>query len=166
MKKGILFGVCVLVVFAVFFIFFYQNELDIPISIGNKVIGGNVVRAPATDITYDNLANHLSRNAVVKDLPGGTKVLLRFYNFDSGVRSFERSFVLTNSEVYEGEIDNPDLTLFIASHYLEEWNSRNFCNIMSNARNNGELGYESSLSSIKLAWKFRSMNKHKSCFGL
>ena len=166
MKKGILFIVCILVVFLVFFLFFYESGENIPISIGNKVIGGHVVRTPATDITYDNLANHLANNAVVKDLPDNTKVLLRFYNFDSGSRSFERSFVLTNFEVYEGEVADPDLTLLIASYYLDDWNSRNFCNIMNTARNNGDLGYESSLSSIKLAWKFKSMNKHKSCFGL
>jgi hypothetical protein len=166
MKRSILLAVSIIVVFAGFFLFFYESEEDIPISIGNKVIGGHVVRTPATDITYDNLANHLSTNVVVKDLPDNTKVLFNFYNFDSGVREVERSFVLTNSEVYEGEVDNPDITMSIASHYLEEWNSRNFCSVMNKARNNGDLGYESDLSSIKLAWKFKSMNKHKSCFGI
>jgi hypothetical protein len=166
MKRSILFAVSIVVVFVGFFLFFYESEENIPISIGNKVIGGHVVRTPAADITYDNLADHLSTNAIVRDLPGNTNVLLSFYNFDSGEREVERSFVLTNSEVYEGEVDSPDLTMFIASHYLEEWNSRNFCNVMNKARNNGDLGYESDLSSIKLAWKFKSMSKHKSCFGI
>ena len=165
MKKYLLFFGIIVIVLGVFFGFFYESSDDIPISVGNKVYSGNVVSNPATDITYENLAGFLSRNAVIKDLPEDSSVLLKFYNFDSGSREWEKSFVLTKGNVEEGSVDIPDLTIYLHSKYLDGWNSRNFCNIMSEANRNGDLGYETSLSSVKFAWKFKSMNKHKSCFG-
>jgi len=136
------------------------------ISVGNKVVSGNTITTPAVDITYDNLPNYFSKNAVVQDIPEDTKILLRFYNFNSGTREYEKSFILTKGNVEEGYVENPDLTLIIHSKYLESWNSRNFCTIMSQANRNGDLAYMSELSTTKLLWKFKSMNEHKSCFGI
>ncbi|MCD4759676.1 hypothetical protein K8R33_02220 [archaeon] len=164
MKKLFLFiPVFVVVLAGVFYLNYDKEELGI--SVGEKITG-QYATSNSVDINYDNLAEHLSKNSVVRDLPDNTKILLRFYNFDSGSRIFEKSFVLTNSGVSEDYISDADLVLMIHSKYLNEWNSRNFCGVMSKANRNGDLGIESSLSTVKLLWKFKSMNKHKSCFDM
>ena len=103
---------------------------------------------------------------MVKDIPKNTKILLRFYNFNTGSRSYEKIFILERDQVSEGSINNPALYIDIHSKYLENWNSGNFCQIMANAKNNGDLGITSELSIPQLLWKFKGMNEHKSCFGL
>jgi len=167
MKKWILIGVIVIIIASgVLAINYIQNKEELPINPGNRINSNGGSTTPAVQITYENLPDYLAGNAVVKDLPEDSTVLLRFYNFDSGTREWEKSFILTKGGVEEGYIDNADLVLFIHSKYLDQWTNRNFCTIMSNANKNGDLGYESSLSSVKLAWKFKSLNSHKSCFGL
>ena len=166
MNKKILISVIRVLVLGALAITLIPEESSREINPGNKVITGRTVSNPATDITYDNLPNFLSRNAVIKDIPDNNKILLQFYNFNSGSREYEKSFILTKGNVEEGELDNPDLTMIIHSKYLEDWDSRNFCTIMSRANKNGDLSYSSELSTAKLLWKFKSMNKHKSCFGM
>ena len=41
-----------------------------------------------------------------------------------------------------------------------------FCNTMKKAKANDDLGYDTKLSSLELAWKFKSMMKYKECFGM
>lgn len=158
--------VSILILIGASIIIFLPEESQREINPGNKVITGRTISKPATDITYNNLPNYLSRNAVIKDIPDNAKILFRFYNFNSGLREYEKDFVLTKGKVEEGTIQDPDLTIIIHSKYLEDWNSGNFCTIMSRANKNGDLAYSSDLSTTKLLWKFKSMNKHKSCFGL
>jgi len=144
----------------------YSNEEDIPINPNANLPTGYVVAQPAVDITYDNIEEHLTNNAIIRDLPNNLGILFKFYNFNNVFKEIEKSYVLSNEGVYEGTLNNPEITLFLHSKYLENWNSRNFCNIISSAINNGDFGYETSLSSVSLAWKLKKLTKHKSCFGL
>ena len=121
---------------------------------------------PGVSINYDNVDDYLEETSLVKELPEDSMILLRFYNFDSGDREWEKSFVLTKNNVYEGTLENPDLTLALDSVYLKELSSNNFCGVMSKANKNGGLGVSSSLSKAGLLWKFKSLNKYKGCFGL
>jgi hypothetical protein len=165
MKKKLSIIILILVIIAIISAFVFEKDSR-EINAGNRISGTLVQRIPATDITYHNLASFLSRNAVVKDIPKNTKILLRFYNFNTGSRSYEKIFILERDQVSEGSINNPALYIDIHSKYLENWNSGNFCQIMANAKNNGDLGITSELSIPQLLWKFKGMNEHKSCFGL
>ncbi len=145
---------------------FSLEEDSREINAGQRITGNVVQKNIATNIDYDNLASFLSRNAAIKDIPDDTKILLRFYNFDTGVRSYEKTFTLKRGLVTEGTTENPELYIDIHSKYLNDWNSGNFCQIMTRAKNNGDMGITSDLSVTKLLWKFKGMSDHKSCFGL
>nr|MBA4405570.1 hypothetical protein [Nanoarchaeum sp.] len=144
------------------FVLFYDK--DSPVSPGTKTDSTSTL-TPAVAINYDNLDDYMSRNAIINDLPEDATILLKFYNFDSGAREWEKSFVVTRSKVYEGSVDNADLVVSLHSKYLAEWNSRNFCTIMTKANNNGDLGYETGMSTVSLAWKYKNLMKYKECFG-
>ena len=166
MKKRLSFLILSIVIIGSLVFTFIPEKDSKAINPGQRITTGRAILTPAVDITYNNIPEYLSKNAVIRDIPEDTTILLRFFNFNSGTREYEKDFSLTKGEVKEGYTENPDLTMEIHSKYLDGWNSRNFCQIMTRANNNGDLGYSSELSTTKLLWKFKSMNKHKSCFGI
>ncbi|MBT3416480.1 hypothetical protein HON86_01080 [Candidatus Woesearchaeota archaeon] len=165
MKKKL--SIIVLVLFlGIGFASFSLEDDSREINAGQRITGNVVQKNLAVNIDYSNLASFLSRNAAIKDIPANTKILLRFYNFNTGSRNYEKTFVLESGHVSEGTTDNPDLYIDVHSKYLNDWNSGNFCQIMTRAKNNGDMGITSDLPVTKLLWKFRAMSDHKSCFGL
>ncbi len=124
-----------------------------------------VADAPAVKLDYGNLAQAFSGSSMVQDLPENSAVLLRFYNFNSGEREWEKSYILTKGEVKEGYVDNADLIVFIHSKYLASLTNKNFCATVQAAQRNGDFGTESELSDLSLLWKFKGMLKYRTCFG-
>lgn len=145
--------------------------------IKNKNISGNVISIDAkinpelpnveykpVIISKDNLAEFLQQQQLILDIPEKGVILLKLYNFDSGERAWEGNYVLTKGKVEKGSVDNPDATLLIHSKYISQLGD--FCNAMKNAKQNGDLGFESELNEAVLLWKYRSLTKYKSCFGM
>ena len=163
-KKRNLFLVLIIVV-ALFFLFLSIRQQT---TNGAAIMSyGNVETSiiSGTRISYDNLVGILSGNQMIKDLPSDAVLLLRFYNFNSGERAWEKSYVLRKSEVKEGFVDKADLTLALHSKYLSQLTTDNFCSIIKSAKQNGDLGAYSELSTAALLWKFKSMLKYRECFG-
>ena len=119
---------------------------------------------PAINITYQNIASQLSKNSMIKDLPDGSTLLLKFYNSSSAERQLEKSYLITTGKIVEGETV-VDITLLLHSKYLTELTNKNFCAIIKKANQNGDLGVETNLSSTALAWKLKSMYQYKDCLG-
>lgn len=132
----------------------------------------NTVSKPPSSpvlINYSNMENELSKNSIVQAIPQGSEFLLRFYNFSSGERQWEKSFALSSTDVREiTDVSNfkADIILTLDSKYLKSLTNNNFCQIIQSANENGELGFETELSSVALAWKFKSLYSYKSCFGM
>jgi len=122
-------------------------------------VSGQVIK-----IDYNNLAPVLSSASLVQDLPKDGSITLKFYNFNSGQRQWEKSFVIKQGGVYEGD-EKTDITLTLDSRYLSVLTTGNFCSVILQAKKNGDLGMETSLSSVSLAWKYKSMYKYRDCFG-
>lgn len=117
-----------------------------------------------TPITYSNLAYVLSRNSMIQALPESSVILLKFYNFNSGERQWEKSYILTKGSVREGTA-NADLIILLHSKYLAELSENNLCNIIQKAKANGDFGTEMQLSTASFMWRYKSMMGYKSCFG-
>jgi len=120
---------------------------------------------PTVNISYSNFEQELSKNNMVKDLPKNSRILLQFYNFDFGERLFEKDYIIQKTGVKEttNSKENVDIVLSIHSKYLKGLTNKNFCEIIKKANENGDLGFETRLSGISLAWKFRSMYKYRGC---
>jgi hypothetical protein len=112
---------------------------------------------------YAKLAGLLSQTPMVQDIPQGEQILLRFYNFNTGEREFEKSYILTTRSAKEGFIENPEITITIHSKYLPELSSDNLCATIIKAKTNGDLGVYTDLSTTKILMKFKNMMKYKDC---
>jgi len=113
MRKSlwVLTGIILALLIAWFFISAYTSS-------SSPKIVSNVVHSPAIHLNYSNMAEQLSKNSMVKALPTSSFIILRFYNFNSGQRVFEKSYLLSNSGVEETELQNADITILISSKYL------------------------------------------------
>ena len=131
-----------------------------------KIPAGSINQnSPEVKITYTNFAEVISGNDVVQNLPEGSTLLLEFYKFEAGERKIDKMFILQRGIVREGLISGEDIHLSLDSKYLDNMTTRNFCSIISSAKQNGDLGFQSSLSPTSLAWKFKSIYKYRDCFG-
>jgi len=142
---------------------FQQTETGMAI---NPVV--NDLLSPAVSIGYYNMEEELSKNSVVQALPDNSVLLLKFYNFNSGERAWEKAYIIKKGVATETSNfdEKADVTLFIHSKYLQELTNKNFCEITKKANQNGDLGSYTELSSMALAWKFKSMYKYKDCIGI
>jgi type 1 fimbria pilin len=141
--------------------------------INNTKISGKIVNTsqnivPGTTqpvvVTKENLASFLQNQEVVKNIPNGKIINLRFYNFNAGERQWEEGYSLTNKKVSNGLSENADLTIIVSSKYVSEMGS--FCATMKKAKANGDIGYETKLSDAKLLWDYKSMLKYRDCIGM
>lgn len=119
---------------------------------------------PTININYSNFAGFLSESDLVKDLPKDATLLLRFYNFNSGEREWEKSYVMKKGVVVEG-MSEADIIFIMHSKYLDTLTNKNFCNIIKLAKENGDFGIETKLSKTALLWKFKVMYKYRECLG-
>jgi len=141
----------------------------------NKNIEGNVVQVSAevkpssgsnsqlVVVTKDNLAGFLQTQQLIKDIPDKGVFILKLYNFDTGTRQIENSYILKRGKVEIGDGEG-DATIYLHSKYVSQLGD--FCAAMRSAKQNGDLGYDTKMSEISFMWKYKSLLKYKSCFGL
>jgi hypothetical protein len=125
-----------------------------------------VVYRAVTEEDYKNFKEILAKNSLIQDLPGDAKIALQFYNFNSGEREWEKSYVLTKGEVNEGVINDYDIRLIMHSKYLTILDENNLCNVIQRAQNNNDFASETAMSTASLLWKYKGVLKYKSCLGL
>jgi len=132
------------------------NELNDPSSSTEYYIG------------YYNMEDELSKNPMVQALPSNSVLLLKFYNFDSGERTWEKAYIFQRGEVKETENldEKADVILALHSKYLQELTNKNFCDVIKKANQNGDLGFDTELPGISLAWEFKSVYSYRDCFGV
>jgi hypothetical protein len=161
--KGIL---VVVVVFFVLAMVCYYIDSDKNVSTNAVANNAGAVSAgQPMHVTYNNIESYLMANSMIRDLPEGTAINLRFFNFNSGLRQWEKSYILTKGSAKEGLSNSADITLSLHSKYLTQFTTQNFCGVIKQANANGDLGFESSLSKVSLLWKFKSMMKYRDCLG-
>jgi hypothetical protein len=140
-----------------------------------KNIGGNVVSISAevkpssnsnsqmVVITQNNLGDFLQTQQLIKDIPENGIFILKLYNFDTGTRQIENSYILKKGSVVKGD-EKADVIIYLHSKYISQIGD--LCSAMRSAKKNGDLGYETSMSELSFMWKYKSLMKYKSCFGL
>ena len=104
---------------------------------------------------------------MIQELPEDALISLRLYNFDTGVRQWEKSYAITKGNVEEANLQNLDSTkldaeIIIHSKYVL---SAEFCTAIKQAKANNDFGYELKASKTSLLWKYKGMMKYKDCFG-
>ncbi|RLG12448.1 hypothetical protein DRN73_02575 [Candidatus Pacearchaeota archaeon] len=125
-----------------------------------------IVYEPATEEDFKKFEEILPNNEIIQKLPENAKILIKFYNFDSGEREWDYSYLLTKGKVEKSSDENVDIILIISSMYLSKFNENNFCFIIKDAKRNGDFGSQLKISKIKLLWKYKSVMSYKDCLGL
>ena len=163
--------IMVVVLLGVYFGINYYNSKK-TVSSGQSVGGGSsyksspVIYEPATEEDYARLEEILPQNEIIQKRPDSSRILLRFYNFDTGVREWEKSYILTRGSAERGYAEDVDMVLIMHSKYLSRLTASNFCNIIKSAKANGDFGSELKLSKTKLLWRYKSIMGYKDCLGL
>jgi len=160
MKKIFVLILALAVLFAVILVISEKISLS-----ANAIKEKKISSSQEIKLDYSNLAGFLSESNFVRDLPENSVLLLKFFNFNSGIRQWEKSFVIKRKDVKEGTYNTPDITLTLHSKYFSVLTNLNFCSVTKTANENRDLGFDTKHSKLVLMWKFRSMLKYRSCFG-
>jgi hypothetical protein len=120
----------------------------------------------ATEEDYTNLEEVLNKNPLINELPDDSKIVLSFYNFYTGDREWEASYLLNKKSVVKGSLDDYDIKLVMHSKYITVLNENNLCDIIQRAQRNGDFGSETQASKLSLAWKYKSILDYKDCLGM
>ncbi len=123
------------------------------------------VYGQAVEKDYENLEDILKNNEMILALPDDAKLLLAFYNFNTGERTWEKFYTITKGNAEQKTSSDYDIRLNLHSKYLTVLNQDNLCSVIQTANNNGDFGSETELSSFSLGWKFKSMLKYRDCLG-
>lgn len=153
-KRVVLFSLVVLIGF--FLVFVLMNGF---LSSGSVAISGMAV----VDVNYNNFADVVSKISLVDDLPKNSEVLIKFYNFDKGYRNVEKTYLIKEGVISESDLESAEVVVYLYSGYIDKLNNNNFCDVLSDAYEKKNLGIRSSLSKVKVLWKYRGMLKYRSC---
>lgn len=115
-------------------------------------------------LTKDNFNLFLMQQPIVKALPEEAVILFRMYNFDTGVRQWDKSYVITKGSVREGTIEKPDFDIIISSKYMYLI-AQDMCSAVKKAKANGDFAVDTSLGKTAILWKYKSMMEYRDCFG-
>ncbi|MFH1365375.1 MAG: hypothetical protein ABIH28_02215 [archaeon] len=122
--------------------------------------------APVVVVDYARFEKELAVNPMISSIPEGANLVLKTYNFNTGERTWEKSYLLKKGSVQAGEVANPDVTIILSSKYINSITNTNFCDVVKQSKTNGDLGVWTDLSTMQLTWKFKSMFGYRECLGV
>jgi len=114
---------------------------------------------------FDRLKQVMQNQPIVLDVPEKGKISLRFFHFTDGCRIWDKSYILSNGQITENS-ENGDIQVWIHSSYVDSVDESNFCDMVKEARNNGDLAQWSEIGEATLLWRYKSMLKYRECLGL
>ncbi|MBS3076158.1 hypothetical protein J4481_00250 [Candidatus Pacearchaeota archaeon] len=112
---------------------------------------------------FDYLPQYLAGQEIIQSLPKNTAIDLKFFDFVNGKRVWLREYSLENGKILEQKMESPEIIISLHSKYLAGLYQEDFCAVLKNANTNGDLGFETDLSTASLLWKFKSIIKYKEC---
>ena len=119
----------------------------------------------ASEEDYARFERIMPQTDLVQDIPEKGKIMISFFNFNTGYREWERDYILTKGNVVEGYADDVDIKLILHSRNLPKLNENNVCEIFQNAKAQGDFGSELLISKATFTWRYKGMMGYKSCLG-
>lgn len=128
-------------------------------------------------VTAENFPVLLQNSQIVKDLPKDASLSIRFYDFDTGERQWDSSYLITGNTVKR--LQNPaqdtseegtgvgtkaDIEIIMHSKYLP--GIQDLCSTIKKAKANNDVALDTNLNTAKFLWKYRNLMKYKGCFGV
>jgi len=166
MRKIWIIAIVIIILLLAFGFFYVQhiNSKELVLKQALVTPQANTGNYEPVAITKENLPDFFKVQGFVLDLPSDGVILVRLYSFETGERVYEESYVIRKGSVEKGSVENADITVILSSKYVPELGD--FCGAVKKAKQNGDIGFETSIGKVALAWKYKSMTKYKDCFGL
>lgn len=114
---------------------------------------------------FTNMKEKLAKEPFVNDIPAKGSIRLRFYHFIENCRIWDKTYYMSGGKIEEKNL-NADIDVWIHSDYVEKFNEKTLCEIINDAKNNGDLGRDSDLSKTTLLWRYKSMLGYRECIGI
>src|SRR3989338_3497575 len=112
----------------------------------------------------------ISSSEIIKDIPDGKVISLRFFDFVNGDRIWQDEFLLTNNQSQHqllGEnASQPEIYITLHSKYISEITNNNLCEVLKKANKNRDLGFYSEYNKAVLLIKYTGMLKYRECLGV
>lgn len=146
----------------VYFFYFYERELvDIPASFDKCPKDSYVLP------DFRNLEEKLSREQMIKDIPSRGKISLKFYHDAGNCRKWDKIYLLRGGRIEERNVES-DIDLWINTDYVFGYidTGKSICDIISEARNNRELGQSVNIKIVELYIIYKNMLEYKECLGV
>ena len=119
----------------------------------------------AEEKDFLNFEELLSKNKMIQDLPKNGIIFMRFYNYYSDEREWEKDYTLTKGNVIVGKPEKYDLSIWLHSKYLTILKENDFCSIVKLAKTKGDFGSSTEIGTSSLIWKYKGMMGYKDCLG-
>jgi len=130
---------------------------------GKSIITQQIEGVPLSQEQQQKVVTTLTSSKFIKDVPKKNPISLRFFDFQNGQRRWRDGFLIGKNQLLtQGK---PTVYLTLDSKYISEFNQDNICEIIKKAKQNGDLGFHSKSNKASLLWKYKSMLKHRGCFG-
>ncbi len=116
---------------------------------------------------FDRLENVMSEQGLVKDVPSKGTISLKFFHFTEGCRLWDKSYIISDGKI-SAKDSEADIYIILSSNYVDRINEGNFCDIIKEARENGDLGQWTAdgISETTLLWRYKGMLKYADCLGI
>ena len=158
MKKKVLISFIIVILVIIFYInylFLFKPPA--------KLESANIEVEPMSLELKEKAIAEIQTSEFLRDLPSSGVISLRFYSFVDGARVWHEQFLLGQRGLLNS--GNPDMFLILNSKYIDSLEHQDLCDIIRTAKASGDFGFYSEKSSGSLFLKYRSMMKHRACFG-
>ncbi len=141
-----------------------KSETQSPSTKSSTSSKNKVKTIPLTDSERQKVEEALLSSEFIKDIPKKNPISIRFYYFENGSRVWQDRFYMSNGELIEST--ETGMEIVINSKYIDDLSEKELCSVVQDARSKGDLGTRTDYSETQLMWKYKSMLKHKDCFGI
>ncbi|HJX51005.1 MAG TPA: hypothetical protein VJ438_06090 [Candidatus Nanoarchaeia archaeon] len=162
-KIALVLTIVILIAIAIYSNYHPKNQFT---SGSTNAVYQPIVYEPATQEDFQRFIDLIPRNEIIQKLPKDARLLLRFYNSDSGERVWQRDYIITKGNIKEGFDENVDISMAMHSQYLSKFDGNNFCFIIQDSKRRGDFGSNLLISKVSALWKYKSIMSYKSCLGL
>jgi len=104
----------------------------------------------------NNLDKYLESAIIIQELPKNANMEINFGNV---------VYSINGQEVSQAENPDAEVVVNLPEAYIKKVGEIGLCQSMREARNAGDLSYETGLSESQFLLKYRSVVKYRECFG-
>lgn len=114
---------------------------------------------------FDKFESLVITEHLVKSLPKDGSIRLGFFHDVQDIRKWDKVYSITKGKI-QTKNQKGDFDIWIHTDYVSMFDGTNMCEVITDARNKGELGQDTQLTEKEITWKYLSLIKYRKCFGI